>query len=81
MEIADPWVLLATAEQRLSSSLTGLLIAGVPLVGGVLAASAGGERLGGRRLMGLLVGLAGRRRAGRLDGRAATRGRSSAAAS
>src|SRR5690349_15714551 len=37
IEIAAPWVLLGVAEQRLSSSLTGLLIAAVPLVAAVLA--------------------------------------------
>jgi len=59
-EICGPWLLLGYAEQRLSSSLTGLLIAGVPLVGAVLAlGGADRERLGPRRLLGLLLGLAG----------------------
>jgi drug/metabolite transporter (DMT)-like permease len=60
IEVALPWVLLAHAETRLSSSLTGLLIAGVPLVGAVLVALTGvRERQGRRRWLGLLVGLAG----------------------
>lgn len=60
VEICAPWLLLGFAEQRLSSSLTGLLVAGVPLVGALLArAGPDRERLGGRRLLGLLVGLAG----------------------
>jgi drug/metabolite transporter (DMT)-like permease len=60
IEVALPWVLLAHAETRLTSSLTGLLIAGVPLVGAVLVASTGGrERQGRRRWLGLLVGIAG----------------------
>jgi drug/metabolite transporter (DMT)-like permease len=60
VEICGPWLLLGFAEQRLSSSLTGLLIAGVPLVGALLARfGPDRERLGGRRLAGLLVGLAG----------------------
>jgi drug/metabolite transporter (DMT)-like permease len=60
VEICGPWLLLGFAEQRLSSSLTGLLIAGVPLVGALLARfGPDRERLGGRRLTGLLVGLAG----------------------
>jgi drug/metabolite transporter (DMT)-like permease len=59
IEVAIPWLLLNTAEQRLSSSLAGLLIAGVPLVGALLAWFTGGERLGPVRLLGLLVGLAG----------------------
>jgi drug/metabolite transporter (DMT)-like permease len=60
VEICAPWLLLGFAEQRLSSSLTGLLVAGVPLVGALLARlGPDRERLGGRRLAGLLVGLAG----------------------
>jgi drug/metabolite transporter (DMT)-like permease len=59
-ELAVPWLLLSSAEQRLSSSLAGLLVAAVPLVGAVLARVAGNhEPLGGRRLLGLLTGLAG----------------------
>jgi drug/metabolite transporter (DMT)-like permease len=59
-ELAVPWLFLSSAEQRLSSSLAGLLVAAVPLVGAVLARVAGGaERLGARRLVGLLVGLGG----------------------
>ena len=59
-ELAGPWLLLSTAEQRLDSSLTALLIAGVPMVGAVLAWSLG-ERgaLGRRSMAGLVVGLAG----------------------
>jgi drug/metabolite transporter (DMT)-like permease len=60
IEVAIPWVLLAEAETRLSSSLTGLLIAAVPLVGAVVVAVTGTrERQGSRRWVGLLVGLAG----------------------
>jgi drug/metabolite transporter (DMT)-like permease len=60
VEICGPWLLLGFAEQRLSSSLTGLLIAGVPMVGALLARlGPDKERLGRRRLAGLLVGLAG----------------------
>src|ERR1700756_5197095 len=60
IEVAVPWVLLARAETRLSSSLTGLLIAGVPLVGAVVVALTGArERQGSRRWLGLLVGLGG----------------------
>jgi len=57
VEICVPWLLLGYAEQRLSSSLTGLLIAGVPMVSAVLAVfGARGERLGGRRALGLVTG-------------------------
>jgi drug/metabolite transporter (DMT)-like permease len=60
IEVAVPWLLLARAEQHLSSSLTALLIAAVPLIGVVLALSTGSrERLGPRTLAGLLVGLLG----------------------
>ena len=37
VEVIGPWLLLSHAETRLSSSLSGLLIAGVPLVGALLA--------------------------------------------
>jgi drug/metabolite transporter (DMT)-like permease len=60
VEIAIPWVALGSAEQHLTSSLTGLLIAGVPLVGTVIALATGGaDRLGRTGLIGLLVGLVG----------------------
>jgi drug/metabolite transporter (DMT)-like permease len=60
VEIAAPWVLLAKAEERLTSSLTGLLIAAVPLVGAAITAVTGDDdRLGARRLGGLLLGLVG----------------------
>lgn len=60
IEIAMPWFLLSDAERHLSSSFSGLLIAAVPLVGATIAAVSGGhERLDGRRVAGLLVGLAG----------------------
>jgi len=60
IEISIPWVLLARAETRLTSSLTGLLLAAVPLVGAVTVTITGErERQGGRRWIGLLVGLAG----------------------
>jgi drug/metabolite transporter (DMT)-like permease len=60
VEVAIPWVLLARAETKLSSSLTGLLIAAVPLVGALVVTLTGErERLGGRRWIGLLVGIVG----------------------
>jgi drug/metabolite transporter (DMT)-like permease len=37
LEILGPWALLSDAERHLSSSMTGLLIAAVPIVGVVLA--------------------------------------------
>jgi drug/metabolite transporter (DMT)-like permease len=60
IEISLPWLLLAKAEIRLTSSLTGLLIAAVPLVGAVVTTFTGErERHGGSRWAGLLIGLAG----------------------
>jgi drug/metabolite transporter (DMT)-like permease len=60
IEIALPWLLLGVAEQRISSSLTALLIAGVPLVGAVIARTTGArERLGVQSGLGLLVGVVG----------------------
>lgn len=59
VEICIPWVLLGYAEQDLSSSLTGLLVAAVPLVGAVLVVGTRHERVSGRRVGGLLVGFAG----------------------
>ena len=60
IEIAVPWVMLGSAEQHLSSSLTGVLIAGVPLVGTAFALATGGaDRLGRAGLVGLLIGLVG----------------------
>ncbi len=60
VEVMIPWVLLARAETKLTSSLTGLLIAAVPLVGAVLVALTGTrERQGRRRWLGLLVGVGG----------------------
>lgn len=59
VEMCVPWFLLSEAERHLSSSLTGLLIAAVPLVGAVLARTTGQERLDSRRVLGLVVGVAG----------------------
>ncbi len=60
IEIAIPWVMLGTAEQHLSSSLTGLLIAATPLVAVVVAAmTRDREHLTGARAAGLLLGVLG----------------------
>lgn len=60
IEIMLPWLFLAHAEIRLTSSLTGLLIAAVPLVGAVVTTFTGErERHGARRWAGLLIGIAG----------------------
>jgi drug/metabolite transporter (DMT)-like permease len=60
VELAVPWLLLFHAEQRMSSSMAGLLVAAVPLIAAVLYRAAGaGEHLDARRLTGLIVGFAG----------------------
>lgn len=60
IEIAVPWLLLGSAETHISSSLTGLLIAAVPLVATVIALTSGArERLGLQTGLGLLLGMAG----------------------
>jgi drug/metabolite transporter (DMT)-like permease len=60
VEMAIPWWLLSNAETRLSSSLTGLLVAAVPLAGAaIVLLTGGGERLGRTNALGLLLGLAG----------------------
>jgi drug/metabolite transporter (DMT)-like permease len=60
VEVAIPWVLLSRAEESLSSSLSGLLIAAVPLVGAAVARLSGNrDSLGHRGLAGLAIGLAG----------------------
>jgi drug/metabolite transporter (DMT)-like permease len=60
VEIGGPWVLLGSAEQHITSSLAGLLVAGVPLVATVIALSTGGrDRIGRAGVPGLLVGLVG----------------------
>ena len=60
VEIGVPWVLLGSAEQHVTSSLAGLLVAGVPLVGTVIAVVTGSRHgVGSAGVVGLLVGLAG----------------------
>jgi len=60
LEMGVPWVLLSTAEERLPSSLSGLLIAAVPLVGVPIGLLLGRRDVVHRRgMVGLLVGLGG----------------------
>jgi drug/metabolite transporter (DMT)-like permease len=59
-EIGVPWLMLSSAEERISSSLAGLLIAAVPLVGVVAAPIFGNrDRMDARNLFGLFLGLVG----------------------
>jgi drug/metabolite transporter (DMT)-like permease len=60
LEMAMPWLLLSYAEQSLSSSLTGLLVATVPFAAALAARLAGEEeRLTAIRLVGMGIGVAG----------------------
>jgi drug/metabolite transporter (DMT)-like permease len=59
-EIIGPWWLLTDAERLLSSSISGLLIAAVPIIGALLTRLVGSsQRLGAKRWTGLLVGFGG----------------------
>ena len=60
LEMTGPWLLLSWAEQSLSSSLTGLLVAGVPFVAALAARLAGEEeRLSPVRIGGMVLGVVG----------------------
>jgi drug/metabolite transporter (DMT)-like permease len=60
VEVAAPWFLLSDAERRISSSLSGLLIALVPSIGAILAWATGSDdRLDLRRILGLGLGFLG----------------------
>jgi drug/metabolite transporter (DMT)-like permease len=60
VEIGIPWVMLGSAEQKITSSLAGLVVSAVPLVGVVIATSLGNrEHLGMASLSGLLLGVLG----------------------
>ena len=58
IEIAGPWVLLGSAETRLPSSTTGLLVAAVPMAGLAIAFATGrAERLAPLAWLGLALGI------------------------
>ena len=61
IEIIGPFALLSSAERRLSSSTSGLLVAAVPIIGAVVAWLTGGgrDRLTAVRWAGLIVGFGG----------------------
>ena len=60
VEIMVPWVLLGHAEQRISSSLAGLLVAAVPLFGALaFLVSSHAERFTASQTGGLVLGFAG----------------------
>jgi drug/metabolite transporter (DMT)-like permease len=59
-EFAIPWLMLFRAEQHLPSSLSGLLIATVPLLALVLLKLTGAHQpISATRMIGILLGLAG----------------------
>lgn len=60
VELCVPWLLIAHAEESISSSTAGLLVATVPLIGAVLYRAAGvADHFDARRLAGLFIGFAG----------------------
>src|SRR3569833_331636 len=59
LEMTMPWLLLSWAEQTLSSSLTGLLVATVPFVAALAGRLVGDERRTAVRLAGMALGVAG----------------------
>lgn len=60
LEMTGPWLLLSIAEQSLSSSLTGLLVATVPFVAALAARVLGEEeRLSRVRVAGMVLGVLG----------------------
>jgi drug/metabolite transporter (DMT)-like permease len=60
LEMAGPWLLIAYAEESLSSSLTGLLVAGVPFVAALAGLLLGEEeRLTTIRVLGMAIGVVG----------------------
>src|SRR3712207_5024119 len=60
LEMTGPWLLLSYAEQTLSSSLTGLLVATVPFVAALAARLSGEEeRLTPVRIGGMVLGVLG----------------------
>jgi drug/metabolite transporter (DMT)-like permease len=60
VEIVAPWYVLSEAERTISSSLTGLLIASVPVMVAVLSLLIGtSDKLSPVRWAGLLIGLSG----------------------
>ena len=60
VEVGGPWFFLSSAEQRISSSLAGLLISSTPLIGVIVAPLFGNrERMGPVGFLGLALGLLG----------------------
>jgi drug/metabolite transporter (DMT)-like permease len=60
LEMIGPWILIGTAEQKISSGLAGLLIASVPIWATIFASMRGDKTVWHRsRLMGIILGFIG----------------------
>ena len=60
LEMIGPWILIGTAEQKISSGLAGLLIASVPIWATIFASMQGDKTVWHRkRLFGLVLGFVG----------------------
>ena len=60
LEIIGPWILIGTAEQKISSGLAGLLIASVPIWATIFASMRGDKTVWHhKRLLGIVVGFIG----------------------
>ncbi len=60
LEMIGPWILIGTAEQKISSGLAGLLIASVPIWATIFASIRGDKTVWHhKRLMGIIIGFIG----------------------
>jgi drug/metabolite transporter (DMT)-like permease len=60
IEVMVPWLMLSDAERHLNSSLAGLLVAGVPLVGAIAARfTAHADPVNRTQFIGLMLGIVG----------------------
>jgi drug/metabolite transporter (DMT)-like permease len=60
LEMIGPWILIGTAEQKISSGLAGLLVASVPIWATIFASMRGDKTVWHRkRLFGLVIGFIG----------------------
>lgn len=60
LEMIGPWILIGTAEQKISSGLAGLLVASVPIFATIFASMRGDKTVWHhKRLMGIIVGFIG----------------------
>jgi drug/metabolite transporter (DMT)-like permease len=60
LEMIGPWILIGTAEQKISSGLAGLLVASVPIWATIFASMSGDKSVWHhKRLLGIIVGFIG----------------------